>query len=384
MRPAPATVLLPHARDSLGGSAVSGALIADAVATSARWAPVVVVHRDSEPGRYHRRLGLPVESLGLRRLTAWPENRLTRMEAMLRLAAAAERYLGRHRPALIHVNDDESAFGWGLAARRRRIPLIWHVRQPIGTRPVDALRLSCASYLIFVSEAVRGRFRWSAHTPPGSVVHNGLDLAEFGPPVDRVQAKARIGLATDRLALGFVGNLVARKRPEWVVRAWLELLRQGACADLVLVGADYSGGSRLAQLQGLVAAQGAQDRFHYLGPRDDVADVMRALDILALPSQVNGEAFPRVVIEAMASGVATVATAVAGIPEAVTDGSDGLLVGPSDFDGFVGALERLVRDGALRARLGASGRATTERRFSSAETGRAVLRIYDEVAQVVA
>lgn len=367
------TVLLPHAREGLGGSAVSGALLAKAVAESADWRPLVVVHGRGEPERHHRRLGLPVESLDLALTLDDSASRAVRLAAAIRLSWAADRYLARRRPALVHVNDDFSALAWGPPARRRGIPVVWHVRQPSGTRALDVLRLSLASHLVYVSDATRVRFAWARRLPAGTTVHNGLDLDEFRPTADVAAAKLRLGLPPDGLAVGFIGNLVARKRPDWAVRAWCLLRTAGVESDLVVVGADYSGGTFTAELQRLA---GESDAFHLLGQRHDIPQIMQALDVLVLPADVNGEAFGRVIIEAMATGTAVVATAVGGIPEIVTDGLDGLLVAPADLAGFTAALRRVLTGPELRQRLARAGRATVERRFSAARTGEAVLEIY--------
>jgi glycosyltransferase involved in cell wall biosynthesis len=357
-------VLLPHAREGLGGSTVSGALLAQAIGESGGWRPQVVVHGPGEPERYHRKLGLPVDSLDLDLELSSEGSRVRRAPTALRLSLAADRYLARNRPALVHVNDDLSALAWGPPARRRRIPLVWHVRQASGARAMDLLRLSMASHLVHVSHATRARFDGVRRLPPGTLVHNGLDLDEFRPPADAAPAKLALGLAPDGLAVGFVGNLLPIKRPEWAVRAWRELRGAGVESDLVVVGDDYSGGAYSVELRRLA---GGDKAFHLLGRRHDIPQIMQALDVLVLPTDHPGEAFGRVVIEAMATSTAVIATAVGGVPEIVTDGTDGLLVAPSDHAGFTAALRRVLLDPALRRPSRWNALSPPARRRSSTE-----------------
>ncbi|CAN5621187.1 hypothetical protein BH18ACT1_BH18ACT1_02380 [soil metagenome] len=91
-------------------------------------------------------------------------------------------------------------------------------------------------------------------------------------------------------------------------------------------------------------------------------EVLRALDVLVNASRA--EPFGRSVLEAQASGVPVVATDAGGIPEFVSDGVTGLLVPPGDEPALAAAIDRLLEDEELRARLAAAGRAQAEERFA--------------------
>jgi glycosyltransferase involved in cell wall biosynthesis len=117
---------------------------------------------------------------------------------------------------------------------------------------------------------------------------------------------------------------------------------------LVLIGL----GPLEADLKALAAQLGVGDRVLFPGSRDDVYRLLPALDVFALSSRFEG--LPIALLEAMATGVAPVATRVGGIPEVITDGQDGLLVDPGDTSALAAALARVLGDDDLRARVGAA------------------------------
>jgi glycosyltransferase involved in cell wall biosynthesis len=113
------------------------------------------------------------------------------------------------------------------------------------------------------------------------------------------------------------------------------------------------------------------------GHRDDVMDVLDAVDVVVHPT--HADAFPTALLEAMAASVPTVATAVGGIPEIVDAGVTGILIGdpPSVFR-LAEALEPLLGDAQWRREMGAAGRARFEERFSADRWAERLRALYDE------
>ena len=101
---------------------------------------------------------------------------------------------------------------------------------------------------------------------------------------------------------------------------------------------------------------------HIAGGRDDVPDLLALADIYAMPSLVEG--LPMALLEAMVAGKAIVASATAGIPEAIVDGREGLLVPPGNVDALTRALDTLLRNPALRERLAAAAQARSRAEFT--------------------
>lgn len=368
------TVLVAHSRDGLGGSVITGALLAKALESGGEWKTLSICNSAGAPLDYHRAIGIDalplMESQGLPyRPNPGDGNRLQRIAKRIMLFRAARRFLKSARPTLIHVHDESSALAWGLAARTKGIPLVWQVHQQLPQRWIDWLLRRLASHIVFVAANNQRRFD-GVELPASSVIYNGVDLSVFYPARTRREGPVKIG---------FVSNLVERKRPDWLVRAGGQLAREGLNIQVLLAGNDFSGGARAKELQELAQQEGITGRYHYIGPRSDVPDVLRSLDILVLPSERDKEAFPRIVVEAMACGVPVLATAVAGVPEAVVDGETGLLADPDDFDGFVGALRRLVTDDEMRRRFGEAAVTRCRAMFSMEANAAAISRVYRTV-----
>ncbi len=154
---------------------------------------------------------------------------------------------------------------------------------------------------------------------------------------------------TPRPRVGYVGRLAPQKRADLLVRAFDRMRER---ASLVVVG----DGPDRALVGRLAAASAAADRITLAGfvEHSRVPAVLASLDVLVLPSAY--EEMGSVLTEAMAAGLPVVASDVGGIPEVVRHGVTGLLVPPGDVDALAAALDRVVAEPALRARLAAGAR----------------------------
>lgn len=199
-----------------------------------------------------------------------------------------------------------------------------------------------------------------------ALIHNGVDVEVLAsvPP-------AGLDLPAGAVAVGFVGRIEARKGVRELATAWPRVAAAVPGAWLVVAGS----GVMDAELQ---AALAGAPRVRWLGFRRDVPAVMRALDVLAVPSYTEG--FGLVAAEALAAGVPVVASDIGALPEIVRDGQEGLLVPPRDAGALAEALVRLATDAALRRRMGEAGAARVRSEFSSA---RMVAR-YEQLLAAVA
>jgi glycosyltransferase involved in cell wall biosynthesis len=143
-----------------------------------------------------------------------------------------------------------------------------------------------------------------------------------------------------------LGRLTGVKGQADLVRAFATLTASGGPTRLLLIG----DGEELQPLQRLCAELGVAERVVFSGWREDVGDVLRAVDLFVLPSLNEG--MGKALVEAMYIGLPLVATRVGGVPDLVVDGRHGLLVPPGQPEALGQALTRLWKDAALRDRLG--------------------------------
>jgi glycosyltransferase involved in cell wall biosynthesis len=190
------------------------------------------------------------------------------------------------------------------------------------------------------------------------VVPLGLDLDQLQHAPDRDGSLRReAGFPGDAIVCGYVGRLVPIKHVDLLIRAFAEVQRRQPRARLLVVG----DGECRVDLERLVGDLSLTGLVCFAGWRTDVVAVYGALDIVALSSRNEGT--PVALIEAGAAGKAIVATRVGGVPDVVETERTGLLVPDDDLAALASAIERLIVDTALRARLGSSARESSIGRF---------------------
>jgi glycosyltransferase involved in cell wall biosynthesis len=202
----------------------------------------------------------------------------------------------------------------------------------------------------------------AAGVPPARVhdLPNTVDTVRFHPaePGERERRRTELGWPIDRPLGIFVGRLSREKGIVDLLRAWE---RVSPAAALAVVGPSMPGHpwDESARVRELAASPALAGRVTLVGPTTDPAPLYRAADFAIVPS--HWESFGLSAAEAMASGLALVASAVGGLKDYIVDGANGLLVPAQDPAALAGAIDRLVTDPALRMRLAAAARQTTAR-----------------------
>jgi glycosyltransferase involved in cell wall biosynthesis len=289
-------------------------------------------------------------------------------------AAALAQVVADHRPTLVNSQSarDRAALTWLRLSGRLPMPLVLTRRQMPRTFFLENwLASRSADAVIAVSHAVARALRRRG-TPARklAVIHNGLIAERVDRPVsDRAlfDWRDRIGWTTAQRTIG----IVARPKDQHVV---LEALRHVRTpVRLVLAGVEPS--SRIGERAGAVGAPHAVVCVPFT---PDVTPLYHLLDVALLPSRMEG--FSQSLLEAMALGKPVIASAAGGNPELVTDGEDGLLVPPLDPAAWAAALERLLVDPALAARVGEAARRTARERFSLERTVSRTLQLYRSLA----
>ncbi|HEU5081966.1 MAG TPA: glycosyltransferase family 4 protein [Acidimicrobiales bacterium] len=200
---------------------------------------------------------------------------------------------------------------------------------------------------------------------PLTVVPCGIDSSRFRPlaPAERDAVRARYGLHDGPLVLS-LSRLVPRKGMDVLIEAAVRLAPRVPGLQVAIAG---SGRDR-SRLERRVAATGAPVQFLGRVPEDDLALVHGAADVYAMLCRsrwggLEQEGFGIVFLEAAAAGVPQVAGDSGGASEAVAHGESGFVVDPTDPDEVADVLEQLLRDDALRARMGAKARTRAVEQF---------------------
>lgn len=204
-------------------------------------------------------------------------------------------------------------------------------------------------------------------------IYNGVDLGRFGAPTER---PADWPWADGDFVIGTVGRLEEVKNHVLLARAFARLVRELKPARkvrLVIVGE----GSCRATVEAIIAEAGVAADVWFAGNRRDVPALMQRFDVFALPSLAEG--ISNTILEAMASGLPVVATAVGGNPELVEAGATGELVSSGDERGMAQALFRYAQDGERLARHGERGRRLAESRYSLDAMALAYADLYEQL-----
>lgn len=266
------------------------------------------------------------------------------------------RLLKKERVQVMLATTNKDMRSAAIAARLREVPVVvrramarplrdnLHYRYLYGRLPAHIVTNSRATRQIMLDSAP-----WL--DPDGtSVILNGIDPRPF-----QDAAPADLGVPEDTIRVGFVGRFVDWKGVMTLAEAWRTVAPRLPEAHLILVGEGEMEPEMRERLDGV-------ERVRWTGFRDDIPAVMKALDLLAFPSTMEG--FGLVAMEAMAAGVPVVAARAAALPEVVGHEEQGLLVEPEDPEALAAAIERLVRNEELRRKLGAGGRERVARDFT--------------------
>jgi glycosyltransferase involved in cell wall biosynthesis len=149
----------------------------------------------------------------------------------------------------------------------------------------------------------------------------------------------------------YLGQIARHKGVDLLVEAVEDLIAARQNVELLLAGPDFWRDPFGDEIRARVRARGLEDRVRFLGVVADVQGLLAGADVHVCPSVSSGESFPNVLIEAKQAGVPSVVFPTAGLPEAVTDGIDGIVTRERSATALVTAISRLLDDEPLRQRL---------------------------------
>ena len=287
------------------------------------------------------------------------------------------RIIRREGYRLIHTHTARSAVIGRLASMLTGAALVHHVHSPTACDTTYRLRnwINClaerivlrrAKALIAVSEAVGDYVREQGFGV--FVVPNGVPARRVVPAPDPAKSD---------WTLGTIALFRPRKGLETLLEALAQLRGRGLPVRLRAVGSfetpEYE--NHIKRLAGRLNLDSAID---WVGFAQDIDSELARMDLFVLPS-LFGEGLPMVVLEAMSAGLPVVASAVPGVPEAVRDGIEGLLVEPANAAALAAAIQRLVSGEVSWTELGAGALLRHAECFSDVRMAADVAQVYDRV-----
>ena len=270
---------------------------------------------------------------------------------------ALRSFLRTHRYDVINSHSSTDTWLAALAALGRAAPPLVrtrHISAPVPNNSATRWLYSRASaHVVTTGEALREQLIRDNGLPVERVtsVPTGIDPARF-PATDAKLLRLRraeLGLPAAAPIVGIVATLRSWKGHRYLIDALAKL--SASAATLVIVG----DGPQREALETQVRKLGLEQRVTFAGNRSDVAPWLQSFDVFALPSYAN-EGVPQALLQAMFTGLAAVTTDAGAIPEIALDGKTALLVPREDAGALGAALQRLLDDPALAARLGGAAR----------------------------
>jgi glycosyltransferase involved in cell wall biosynthesis len=254
--------------------------------------------------------------------------------------AAASRLMN-----LPHVITMHGGFYVGKALRRR-VALRWAIRQ--------------SDHAVMVSRATQRQYcaELGVEESRFTVIPNGVPTAKG----DARRVRAEFGIAEEDCVLVAVGTLERHKGHRVLLEALAQLASRGAVTPWKLIIAGGRGGDQHQSLLEYIREKDLGDRVRVVLNRDDIADLLALADVFVMPSLWEG--LPMALLEAMVAGKAIVASAIAGMPEAIVDQREGLLVPAGESTALADALALLLNDPARRALLGQLAGDRAKREFT--------------------
>jgi glycosyltransferase involved in cell wall biosynthesis len=279
--------------------------------------------------------------------------------------AAITRWLAAHGRDFDVINTHSSTDAWLTAlasACLRDVPPVVrtrHVSTAVGkNRATRWLYQRASAHIVTTGEAPRRQLVRDNGFDAERItsVRTGIDLSRFRP-LDKERCRRELGL-DGRPALGIVATLRDWKGHDYLLDAWAHLRRRFPAWRLLVIG----DGPQRRRLEGRAAREGLADSVRFVGNQDNVPVWLNSLDLFTLPS-FGDEGVPQGIMQAMACGLAVVATPVGAIEEAVQCDRTGLLVEPRNAAALADALGALMGNETLRRAMGEAGRAYARSQF---------------------
>lgn len=300
-------------------------------------------------------------------------------EVVLPRARAVAEHLRTARPDLAYLANGVSPNLDALVATARAgIPTLVHEKGYRRIGPRERVMSRWIDTFVGMTDLVTAHARArGVQARRHLTIYDGIDCERFAPG-GGAAVRRELGIAADAPVVGIVGHIQSWKGQDLVVQAMAQLRDRHPDLRCLIVGGVHRQGADYAErMQRRIREERLERHVLLTGARRDVAACLDAMDV-AIHSSTNPEPFGRVLIEAMALSRPLIAPREGGPLEIVVDGETGILVPPRDAAALADAIDRLIADAALRARMGTAARARVHAVFDIRHHVRALEDVFAE------
>jgi glycosyltransferase involved in cell wall biosynthesis len=301
----------------------------------------------------------------------------------LRVIPGLRESIERRAPDIVLTHHVKSHFLMKMSRLWRKYPWVafhhgytkTHLREHLYNR-LDRLSLPTARRVVTVCQAFADELVMAGVRPERiTVQHNSIGREEAATAEEVSALKKGFGIREDERIVLAIGRLSSEKAHIDLISAFRRLLEMKAevKAKLLIVG----DGPERKRLEAAVSADGIKEHVIFAGQISNVKPYYAAADVMVLPSHSEGS--PYVLLEAMAAGLAIVATAVGGVPEMVKDEESALLVPARNPQAMAEAIWRVLTDAEVAGRLTLNASALIATRYSPETYVRSLLEMYREI-----
>jgi glycosyltransferase involved in cell wall biosynthesis len=373
----PVVVCFPFVGDRIGGSSISALNLIRHLDRD-RYRPLILMHDlDGPAAQLFRDEHLEVEPAPIGQC-ANGDARGRDLRFALGKAGRLSRYLRARDVRIVHTNDGRMHATWAVAARLAGARLLWHHRGNPNAAGLRFLAPWVADRVVSVSRFASPRPGLISASRKCAVIHS--PFATEMDPIDRALSRQAVleefGCPPEAHIVGFVGNLVERKRPMVFVETIARMVarRPDLAIAAALFGQPREQGERVAAA---IERLGLGGRVRLMGFRYPPEPWIAACDVLLVPAVE--EPFGRSLIEAMLLGTPLIAADSGGNPEIIRDGETGYLVPPDDPDAFALRTLAVLEDNAARASVAVRARQDAVARFGMQRHAQSIMQIYDDI-----
>ncbi len=206
------------------------------------------------------------------------------------------------------------------------------------------------------------------------VIHSGIDIHKFDAVKADSSFKESLGIPADHVVIGTVAALVGHKDYPNLLSAAQKVIQHTERVSFLAAGS----GARESDIKHLANSLELQNRFHFLGYRNDIGKVLKSMDIFVMSSKEEG--LGTSILDAQAIGLPCVGTDAGGIPEIIHDGENGLLIPRQNPEKLADALLKLVARQDLREQYGKKARQTVKN-YSKEKTTQKNIDLYQRLIE---